>query len=171
MEYITGISQEYYNPTYFNILESIEYEMLVYEHMTVMDSYFDIVTEEVADTTYTKPKGMGQRLWGAIRNKNADGKETKGSAFLNKMKEYFKIMREKIKEILRKFMQKVDELFGLRLLVDSPNIDDDTRAMIFERQTARERKDYAESDRLRDLLAEKGISVKDTPDGPIWQYI
>ena len=113
MEYITGINQEYYNPTYFNILESIEYEMLVYEHMTVMDSYFDVVTEEVADTTYTKPKGMGQRLWGAIRNKNADGKETKGSAFLNKMKEYFKIMREKIKEILRKFMQKVDELFGL----------------------------------------------------------
>lgn len=113
MEYITGINQEYYNPTYFNILESIEYEMLVYEHMTVMDSYFDVVTEEVAGTTYTKPKNMGQRLWGAIRNRNADGKETKGSAFLNKMKEYFKIMREKIKEILRKFMQKVDELFGL----------------------------------------------------------
>ena len=65
----------------------------------------------------------------------------------------------------------VDELFGLRLMADSPDIDDDTRAMIFERQTARERKDYAESDRLRDLLAEKGISVKDTPNGPIWQYI
>lgn len=67
--------------------------------------------------------------------------------------------------------KKVDELFGLRLIVDSPDIDEDTRALIFERQTARERKDYAESDRLRDLLAEKGISVKDTPDGPIWQYI
>ena len=67
--------------------------------------------------------------------------------------------------------QKIDELFGLRLMADSPDIDDDAKAMIFERQTARERKDYAESDRLRDLLAEKGISVKDTPDGPIWQYI
>ena len=67
--------------------------------------------------------------------------------------------------------QKVDELFGLRLMADSPDIDDDAKAMIFERQTARERKDYAESDRLRDLLAEKGISVKDTPDGPVWQYI
>ena len=65
----------------------------------------------------------------------------------------------------------VDELFGLRLMADSPEIDDDIKTMIFERQTARKRKDYAESDRLRDLLAEKGISVKDTPNGPIWQYI
>ena len=66
---------------------------------------------------------------------------------------------------------RVDELFGLRLMVDSPDILDDVRAMIFERQVARERKDYAESDRLRDLLAERGITVKDTPDGPVWQYI
>lgn len=67
--------------------------------------------------------------------------------------------------------RKVDELFGLRLIADSPDIDEDTRAVISDRQAARERKDYAESDRLRDILAERGISVKDTPDGSIWQYI
>ena len=65
---------------------------------------------------------------------------------------------------------KVDELFGLRLVADSPDIDEDTRTIIFERQVARERKDYAESDRLRDLLAERGIAVKDTPDGAVWGY-
>ena len=67
--------------------------------------------------------------------------------------------------------KKVDELFGLRLITDSPDIDDSVHALIRERQEAREKKDYAESDRLRDLLAEKGISVKDTPDGPVWQYV
>ena len=67
--------------------------------------------------------------------------------------------------------RKVDELFGLRLIADSPDIDEDTRAVISDRQVARERKDYAESDRVRDILAERGISVKDTPDGSIWQYI
>jgi hypothetical protein len=113
MEYITGINPDNYNPTYFNILESIEYEMLVYEHMTVFENYFDVVEEDTAGTSYTKPKGLGQRLWGAIRRKNPDGKETKGSAFMDKIKTYFKIVREKIKEILTKFMQKVDELFGL----------------------------------------------------------
>ena len=67
--------------------------------------------------------------------------------------------------------KKVDGLFGLRLIADSPDIDDEVRELISARQIAREAKDYAESDRLRDALNERGISVKDTPNGPIWQYI
>ena len=62
--------------------------------------------------------------------------------------------------------RKVDELFGLRLMADSPDIDDEVREMIAERQAAREA-----SDRLRDLLAERGIGVLDTADGPVWQYL
>lgn len=67
--------------------------------------------------------------------------------------------------------QKVDELFGLNLIAESPNIDDDIRRIIFERETARERKDWAEADRLRGLLAERGIGVKDTPTGSVWEYL
>ena len=37
-----------------------------------------------------------------------------------------------------------------------------------ERRKAREAKDWAESDRIRDLLASVGITVKDTKDGPVW---
>jgi cysteinyl-tRNA synthetase len=40
--------------------------------------------------------------------------------------------------------------------------------LLAERQQARARKDYAESDRIRDLLEDKGIVVKDTPQGPRW---
>ena len=67
--------------------------------------------------------------------------------------------------------KRIDGLFGLRLIADSPDIDAEIRALIDERQTAREAKDYAESDRLRDLLAERGIGVLDTADGPVWQYL
>ncbi len=67
--------------------------------------------------------------------------------------------------------QKVDELFGLKLVEDSPDINNETRQLIFEREVARNRKDWAEADRLRELLAERGISVKDTADGSVWGYL
>ena len=67
--------------------------------------------------------------------------------------------------------KKIDELFGLNLLADSPDIDDEIRGLIDERQKAREAKDYAKSDEIRNVLREKGITVEDTPNGPVWQYV
>ena len=67
--------------------------------------------------------------------------------------------------------RKVDELFGLNLVADTPDIGDDLKALIKERGLAREHKDWAESDRLRDLLVEKGIRIKDTTDGQVWEYL
>jgi cysteinyl-tRNA synthetase len=37
-----------------------------------------------------------------------------------------------------------------------------------ERTAARERKDYAAADRIRDRLAAAGVAVEDTPNGPRW---
>ena len=74
-------------------------------------------------------------------------------------------------ELDLKDWKKVDELFGLDLIVDTPDIDNEIRGLINERQKARETKDFAKSDEIRDLLAEKRITVEDTPSGPIWQYI
>ncbi len=67
--------------------------------------------------------------------------------------------------------KKIDELFGLKLIEETPNVSEDVYKLINERQTAREEKDYNRSDEIRDKLAESRITVKDTPDGPIWQYI
>lgn len=67
--------------------------------------------------------------------------------------------------------KKVDELFGLRLMADSNNIDSEADALIHEREIAREKKDYHRADEIRDKLKMLGITVEDTPDGPIWQYI
>ncbi|MBO7132083.1 cysteine--tRNA ligase [Candidatus Saccharibacteria bacterium] len=65
----------------------------------------------------------------------------------------------------------VDELFGLRLIEESPKISEETYALIKEREMARKEKNFARSDEIRDELIKQGITVKDTPEGPIWQYI
>jgi cysteinyl-tRNA synthetase len=41
-------------------------------------------------------------------------------------------------------------------------------ALLDARQAARERKDFAESDRIRDALAAAGVVVEDTAQGPRW---
>lgn len=65
----------------------------------------------------------------------------------------------------------VDELFGLRLVADSPVIPEELLKLIDERQKAREARDFARADEIRDKLAEAGYTVMDTTDGPVWQYI
>lgn len=39
------------------------------------------------------------------------------------------------------------------------------------RQQARKDKDFAKADLIRDMLAEAGLSVEDTPDGPRWELV
>ena len=41
--------------------------------------------------------------------------------------------------------------------------------LVAQRQAAREGRDFAEADRLRDELAARGIAVEDTPQGPRWK--
>lgn len=65
---------------------------------------------------------------------------------------------------------KIDELFGLRLIADSPIISEELQALISEREEARASKNYVRADEIRDKLAAEGFTVKDTSDGPVWQY-
>ena len=66
---------------------------------------------------------------------------------------------------------KVDLLFGLKLIDETPNISTEAYATISERETARKAKDFARSDALRDQLMEQGITIRDTADGPVWEYL
>lgn len=67
--------------------------------------------------------------------------------------------------------KKIDELFGLRLIADSPDVSGKIADKIIKREEARERKDYARSDEIRDELARQNIRIDDTKDGSVWQYI
>jgi len=68
----------------------------------------------------------------------------------------------------------VAELAGvLGLTLDQGSSDgadsDEISALVAARQTARTSRDFAEADRLRDVLSARGIVVEDTPAGPVWR--
>ncbi len=69
------------------------------------------------------------------------------------------------------FWQKLDEYFGLNLIKDSPDVDDKCKEILTQRAKSRADKDYAKSDELRDKLKQFNLTVLDTPDGQIWQYL
>lgn len=66
--------------------------------------------------------------------------------------------------------RKVDELFGLSLIDSTPDIAEETYALIKERQEARAARDFAKADKIRNELAAKGIAIDDTAEGGLWYY-
>ncbi len=71
---------------------------------------------------------------------------------------------------LNEFVDAIDELLGLQLRSNSPDITDGVKQLILARQRARENKDWTASDELRDQIAAHGIVVRDTAYGSIWGY-
>jgi cysteinyl-tRNA synthetase len=49
-----------------------------------------------------------------------------------------------------------------------PVVDTLVKVALDQRQAARELKDFAASDAIRDQLAASGVTVEDTPSGPRW---
>jgi cysteinyl-tRNA synthetase len=71
---------------------------------------------------------------------------------------------ERALAVIRSF----DEVLGVLPAADE-DLDEESRRMLDERATARANRDWAASDRLRDVLAERGIAVEDTRDGQRWR--
>lgn len=71
---------------------------------------------------------------------------------------------------LVQLLETIDELLGLQLLQTTPDITEDQKRTLIERQRARDAKDWKKSDELRDELSKQGIAVRDTSGGTIWSY-
>tara|TARA_B110000091_G_C13525709_1_gene354236 strand:- start:216 stop:530 length:315 start_codon:yes stop_codon:yes gene_type:complete len=52
--------------------------------------------------------------------------------------------------------------------MNNPSLEKEVNAMIKERQTARDSKNWARADQIRDQLKEKGITLKDSKKGAVW---
>ena len=71
---------------------------------------------------------------------------------------------------LNELLTSINDVLGIDLMTSTPDIDDESKQLIIERARAREDKDWAKSDEIRDQLLEKNITVRDTPSGSVWQY-
>lgn len=71
---------------------------------------------------------------------------------------------------LKQVLESIDAILGLQLIDSTPDIDDQTKQLIVQRQRARDEKDWTTSDQLRDKLAAQGIVIRDTSSGSIWEY-
>jgi cysteinyl-tRNA synthetase len=75
-------------------------------------------------------------------------------------------------EVKRSIFLYADSLLGLDLdrRLEIKPLSPEQVELLAQRRQARELKNWAESDRLRDLLTNTGISVNDGPDGQSWNW-
>jgi cysteinyl-tRNA synthetase len=73
--------------------------------------------------------------------------------------------REAVLDAVAKF----DSVLGVFGEEESGMLDAEIEALIEQRQEARRQRDFARSDEIRDLLAERGIHLEDTKDGMRWR--
>jgi cysteinyl-tRNA synthetase len=66
-------------------------------------------------------------------------------------------------------VQELAGALGLELRADAPQADAEIEQLVEAREAARRAKDWAEADRIRGVLTERGIVVEDTPRGPEWR--
>lgn len=71
---------------------------------------------------------------------------------------------------LELFISKVDVFLGLDI-GKVPNINSHQKNMINARASARDNKDWQESDRIRDELKSQGIGVNDLEHGQVWYWL
>ena len=73
-------------------------------------------------------------------------------------------------QALINLLETIDSTLGLQLMSSTPDITDDAKRLILERNHARTQKDWSKSDKLRDQLLSTGIIVRDTNSEVIWEY-
>ncbi len=71
---------------------------------------------------------------------------------------------------LTQLIESIDDYLGLRLAETTPDISEDQKRRILARQRARDGKDWATSDLIRDELLAQGIVLRDTANHTIWSW-
>ena len=69
----------------------------------------------------------------------------------------------------RRLLGDFEAVFGIRLQAAEESLPAELAALLAEREEARQRRDWATSDRLRKSLLEAGVGVEDTPRGQRWK--
>lgn len=93
----------------------------------------------------------------------------------------YDVLRSDINDMTKlELIKSFDEVLSLDLLKDHSNdkessVDSELKeyilAKIEERKAAKKEKDFAKADAIRDELAAKGIQIKDTREGTVWEIV
>ncbi len=93
----------------------------------------------------------------------------------------YDVLRSDINDVTKlELIKSFDEVLSLDLLKDYGNdkegsVDSELKeyilAKIEERKAAKKEKDFAKADAIRDELAAKGIQIKDTREGTVWEIV
>lgn len=67
-------------------------------------------------------------------------------------------------------LETIDSLLGLQLISSTPDISDDNKQLILQRNSARAQKDWKTADKLRNQLLKQGIELRDNGEISIWEY-
>jgi cysteinyl-tRNA synthetase len=77
---------------------------------------------------------------------------------------------KKNETVFATFLETTDKLLGLTLMNET-DITHRQKALITERDQARQNNDWPASDKIRATLKEQGIELRDTPSGTIWNRL
>lgn len=89
----------------------------------------------------------------------------KGNIYLQEGHPYNRGLLEQLVE----FYSQTNDLLEILELRQPGSLDEELRRMIERREEARERKEWAEADRIRDELQGRGVILEDTPHGTRWK--
>ncbi len=130
--------------------------------------------EQADDPTLTETLAAGREAFGAALDDDLNASAALGAVF--------DLVRELNRRIERRALSSADAARALELLRDLDQVlavlperetllDPATEALLAARAAARTARDWSASDRFRDELAARGISVEDTRDGQRWRRI
>ena len=178
-----------------SLLEEKGYNPLVYRLFCLQSHYrkpleFSYEVLDNMTTAYNKlikkigelkaDGGVDEEAFAGFRNKFEDAicSDLNTSSAITVI---YDVLRSDINDMTKlELIKSFDEVFSLDLLKDHGNdkessVDSELKeyilAKIEERKAAKKEKDFAKADAIRDELAAKGIQIKDTREGTVWEIV
>lgn len=175
-----------------SLLEGKGYAPLVYRMFCLQSHYRKplVFNYEVLDNVKTAYEKLRKRI-GALKKEGELQKEQMVSyqdAFVQALGNdintsqaltvVYDVLKADLNDVSKRaLMEEFDQVLSLDLTkeMDSEKVDTDLAAyvedMIEQRKAARKAKDFAKADAIRQELLDKGIEIKDTREGTIWNLL